>query len=464
MSFTIFPSYFKSKKEEEHKNHKEQELTSINIRTDDAANTALLTGNDKEAHEIRDEAQQLLAKAKITAKNIEREASEDAAKIKNETLHKIHQIQQNLPVKLVGKVNPLLSAIKSQPFCHDCAIQCLTETGQFTYISFPSNLFITSSWFCTQINNQKETESKSISEINIGKLKTVSLTHLDPDSKFIPVTNKMMEFLLDVLCENIQCRETTIEELMQLHFLSDFLGLKEISQEAISWLKQSCLGNPQKMLHLSTMFAKLLGSKKVYPELTDLIITLWHRDYYYRNANETEIITPDQYSDWTLLLEDKVKLGCPEAMLLLGKRYLLIFESKDAHKNIGKGLELIEALANDKENKSKSNIWARFSLGMHYWNNKDLTEAHAWFLTAAEQGLPEAQMMVSRYLENSGEEGSLDWLVKAAEQGEPEAQMRLGMLLKSKPPYSNEEAEKWLKKAAAEGFPDARYLLEHLEK
>ncbi len=80
-------------------------------------------------------------------------------------------------------------------------------------------------------------------------------------------------------------------------------------------------------------------------------------------------------------------------------------------------------------------------------------KAMQWYLKAAQNGIPKAQLEVAtRYYLDNNEKAALEWYLKAAQAGLPDAQNKLGDLYRDgelvKQNYS--EAVKWYKKAAGQ--------------
>ena len=80
-------------------------------------------------------------------------------------------------------------------------------------------------------------------------------------------------------------------------------------------------------------------------------------------------------------------------------------------------------------------------------------KAMQWYLKAAQNGIPKAQLEVAtRYYLDNNEKAAFEWYLKAAQAGLPDAQNKLGDLYRDgelvKQNYS--EAVKWYKKAAAQ--------------
>ena len=104
-------------------------------------------------------------------------------------------------------------------------------------------------------------------------------------------------------------------------------------------------------------------------------------------------------------------------------------------------------------------------------NNKDDKQALMWYLKAADQGYPLAQMYLAiMYEEGRGgwwtlksEKQAKQWYQKAAEQGYAPAQTQLGILCERWPSYPkglhDQEAVQWYQKAAEQGYAPAQMHL-----
>jgi len=105
-------------------------------------------------------------------------------------------------------------------------------------------------------------------------------------------------------------------------------------------------------------------------------------------------------------------------------------------------------------------------------NKKDDKQALMWYLKAAEQGYPLAQMYLAiMYEEGRGgwwtlksEKQAKQWYQKAAEQGYAPAQTHLGILCERWPWYPrglehDQEAVQWYQKAAEQGYAPAQMHL-----
>lgn len=125
-----------------------------------------------------------------------------------------------------------------------------------------------------------------------------------------------------------------------------------------------------------------------------------------------------------------------------------------------KAFEILKPLADNGHSKSQ------FILGVMYDNGRGVKkseqEAFKYFLSAAEQGMVEAQLNVG-YIYDRGVhrnyEEALKWYTLAAEKNYPISQQAIGVM------YNNgrgveqnvTEAEKWFRKAAINGNPDAQH-------
>lgn len=110
---------------------------------------------------------------------------------------------------------------------------------------------------------------------------------------------------------------------------------------------------------------------------------------------------------------------------------------------------------------------AEYNLGVLYekgWGvAKDEAQAIAWYRTAAEQGLAQAQFNLGNMLRSGrgiprNDIEALTWLRRAAEQGNTRAQYLLGLSYEDgdRVPKNPTEAADWYRKAAAQGDVEAQ--------
>lgn len=116
---------------------------------------------------------------------------------------------------------------------------------------------------------------------------------------------------------------------------------------------------------------------------------------------------------------------------------------------------------------------AQYTLGHNYQVGigvqKDIVEAHRWYVRAAENGHSEAQYKIGYFYEKGRSVGkdldvALNWYRKAAEQANPRAQFKIGLFYEQgwTVPKDLDEALKWYRKAAEQGHALAGMALGRL--
>lgn len=149
--------------------------------------------------------------------------------------------------------------------------------------------------------------------------------------------------------------------------------------------------------------------------------------------------------------------GNTEAQLALGR----LFINESVKPNSDEEFEqMAQAVA------EQGDSLACLKLGIHYGNKFAWQQAEKWMRRAAEQALPEAQVLLGTFYEGGrgvtqSYEEAAKWYRKAADQALPDAQFLLGVLYEKGygVEQSYAEAAKWYRKAADQAFPEAQVLL-----
>lgn len=127
-----------------------------------------------------------------------------------------------------------------------------------------------------------------------------------------------------------------------------------------------------------------------------------------------------------------------------------------------------------RQQAEQGDAWAQLNLGAAYDNGlgveRNIEQAHYWYLKAAEQGLAKAQFNLAHLLVTEEEQSGVaaEWMLKAAKQGMADAQYLMGVTYAEGigVEEDDEKAIGWLKKAVAQGHGDAATFLKesyHIE-
>lgn len=103
-----------------------------------------------------------------------------------------------------------------------------------------------------------------------------------------------------------------------------------------------------------------------------------------------------------------------------------------------------------------------YNKGKAFNDQKEYSKAMEWYLTAANQGHAQAQVMLGWYYKNgygveANTDKALEWYLKAAKQGYADAQYRVGAIYNDKKEYT--KAAKWYQKAADQDNASAQINL-----
>lgn len=227
--------------------------------------------------------------------------------------------------------------------------------------------------------------------------------------------NKILFIILLIFCTNLVADEQIFD--------SESIKIMQLSAEA---------GNANAQLNLGNLYLK--GS------------------YIKRNVYEAE--------KWYLKAADQ---GLAIARFRLGLLYALDVEFNKLNSNVEKGKTLIFDAAN------QGLADAEFFTGIIYYNSNTpqrFIESAEWFKKAAEQGHPQAQLLLgNQLLLGLGVEKDLEeakkLYFKSAEQGESRAQLKVGHLYFDGMGVDRDykEAFKWYMLAAKQNEPEAQFKI-----
>ena len=240
-----------------------------------------------------------------------------------------------------------------------------------------------------------------------------------------------------------------------------FLYINSDNNESVKWLTKA--GNQGSMLASSFLSreASLIPNEKERKKW--LILSAEQGDFLALGELSGLGVKGDPHETikWRRKMIDSLRQtaisqGYPFTQTTLGMFYLENGPTQD----IAEGLKWIgKAIDQDFP-------FAKYALGSYYLKNENFTESAKWARSGAEQGDPNAQLLLAYlYLFGNGVEQNIDegirWIDLAVAQGFSEAQHLRGMIYAKDQNYS--EAAKLFKAAAENGYEDSRLALELLQ-